>query len=300
VGNKLKNKNRPNKNKNTTQTQRKPIAPSQITSKITCILTYCQKQIFSISLAMKNYLIFISSKISKFFGILAFHSGTLVAIATFLLAVSTYDMVKETKKLADLSMEQFKIKSYPVLVIANENISIYSERPSEELIIKNEGELAAFNFTLLYVHVYDKNNGNYFIEQPLTYFEGDKENLSMDMQIKIPSRIGKKITNSFSTDKEVEIKQLKHRIIFLKFKVPYDDVYRYEIYGYRLIQTPGKEDNQVMWQEVNSTYRDKLLALYFKVREFKTRIPKMKSNPSADLYDIERRLYQFFGDYVFD
>ena len=91
------------------------------------------------------------------------YSGLIVAIATIALALITYchmneakemreetkNMATETKRLADISIEQFKIKAYPAFLIEVKEISVDSTGIKKVFKVVNKGEITAHNVTFL-------------------------------------------------------------------------------------------------------------------------------------------------------
>jgi hypothetical protein len=118
-------------------------------------------KMLSILRRFRGMVISVGSRIKKVFCFLSSHANLLVALATFFLAILTLKyitvttkMAEETKRLADISVEQFKIKSYPVFLVVTSPPVFNSANITQEFTINNRGEIAAHNVTLLLVSVF--------------------------------------------------------------------------------------------------------------------------------------------------
>lgn len=187
------------------------------------------------------------------------HANLLVALATLFLAFLTLKyisvttkMAEETKRLADSNIEQFKIKSYPVFLVVTQRITFESGRLVQRFNIHNKGEITAHNVTFLLVNVY-KNKSELFVHNTGTYYEVGKTRRSIDIETKIQKDSFKWLVSETSLPKEYGFDDLKHALLFIKFKVPYDTVYRrIEVFGFILDRVPEKEKERLyIWQELS-------------------------------------------------
>lgn len=176
--------------------------------------------------------------IKRILSFLSKHSNILVALATFTLAgltlshiAVTRNMAVETKRLADISVEQFKIKSYPALVVYTPEINITSDSLIQTYIISNKGDITAHNVTFLPVLVCDKSGILNFKTLHGTYYEDIPTNDASKHEIKIFKEASRRVIHKTSYQKGLNISELKYSLFFIKYKVPYDTKYRYESVG---------------------------------------------------------------------
>jgi len=94
-------------------------------------------------------------------------------VTTFFLALETQNMSVETKKLVDLSIEQFKIKSYPSFLLEISNGKYLSENLYQEFKILNRGDITAHNVSFLAIVFCNKNSKKYTTIMPRLFFEKD-------------------------------------------------------------------------------------------------------------------------------
>lgn len=192
------------------------------------------------------------------------HKTGEMATETKRLADFTENMANETKKLADLSAEQFKIKSYPSFIIEAEKVSVESEKIHETWKITNKGEIAAHKFSFLMVHVY-RNEKNNTVFNPLSaaIYKGEERVVkSYDFQLKIAPGEREIVTTNGSIPERLTFSSLEHELLFLRFQVPYDDKYRYEVLAYQLKTKVTEKGNEYFWQRINSSDTNYLLSLY--------------------------------------
>jgi hypothetical protein len=225
------------------------------------------------------------------------YASLTVAIATFVLAGVTglylheaREMTAQTKRLADISIEQFKVKSYPSIRMTNEILSIDSKHFHEKYSLINEGDITAFNCTSLLFHVFlDKGKFNYIAEMG-TYYSGQDKVTSLDysknishrehLHLELQSNYGK-----FSLDK------LKYSILFVRFKVPYDEKFRYETVAWYLAKSPKmKGTTQVSYRWMLFTDAD--------IEQQRERCVQIVRNQNSEMLKDEtsRRVTQFFKD----
>ena len=165
-------------------------------------------------------------------------TNLIVAIATIALVVVTYfyiheskDMTRQTKRLADISIEQFKIKSYPSLEVHAEIQSIDSEGISEKYDVTNAGDITAFHCTFLPIHVFlDKKETPYFMPLVATFYSGQERLTVLNYPKDIPRSVQRYLETrrNFSV---LTLKELKYLLLFIRFRVPYDEKFRYETLG---------------------------------------------------------------------
>jgi len=226
---------------------------------LSAIQLFCKRNILSIIEFLKGFLSFLSS-----------HANLLAALATFFLALLTFShitvtkrMAEETKRLADINTEQFKIKSYPTFLVELERIKPEPERLLKKLKIRNKGEITAYNVTFLLVQIYQRNDGLSFCADLGTYYESEERMTSINFETKIWKGSSKTIVSSNRFLDGCNIDNLKYLLLFIKFKVPYDTKYRYEVLGYILTKEYEKEKEPTyIWQEISINDRTNLIQRY--------------------------------------
>lgn len=87
------------------------------------------------------------------------YSNLIVGIATVLLVFVTslyiflsWKIANETKRLADISIEQFKIRSYPTFLIFRTNPTWQDGKYKDEITIQNKGEISSHKTSFLIVY----------------------------------------------------------------------------------------------------------------------------------------------------
>ena len=196
----------------------------------------------------------------KLLSTLNIYSTLLVALCTIVLAIITYchideakKMRTETKRLADISVEQFKIKSYPTFIVVVEGPSIDSNRIINSITTHNKGTITAFNVTFLIVHVIEKDNGELeFIGLADHIYIDEVGRSSLDFKQKILPNAFAKITSRKPLTAEYSIENLKYLLLFVRFKVPYDNKFRYEEWAYiKKVKKTKSDLTSYLWQQLN-------------------------------------------------
>ena len=207
------------------------------------------------------------------------HNALIVAIATIALVVVTYchmdeaknmretteKMVTETKRLADISVEQFKIKSYPTILITNKEYSLESDEIIQKFGFTNKGEMSAFNLSILIINTYKKNKKikskalRFKEKLNAHYIIADDKITSLDFETKLPPATKYLITQVDPIIPPFRVDHPIHALLIIRFKVPYD-TYRYETYSYIL-------EEEKKWQRMNDDDTYDLLERYFKIAD---------------------------------
>lgn len=211
--------------------------------------------------------------------------GTLlVALCTLVLAIMTYShideakkMREETKRLADISVEQFKIKSYPTFMFVVKGPSIDSNRIIDSVETHNRGTITAFNVTFLIVHVNEKDKGElkFFGLADHIYMDEVKRS-SLDFKTKILPGTLYKIESRRPLTAKYSIENLKYLLLFVRFKVPYDNKFRYEECAYiKKVEKPKSDSTSYLWQRLNDEDTKKCISEYLRDIE-RTKTPEFK------------------------
>lgn len=226
------------------------------------------------------------------------HSNLIVASATIALALITWSYIYEakqmrleTKRLADISVEQFKIRAYPSFIISPE-IVLESDKLAQTVNITNRGEIAAHRLTVLVVTGFSQKEQMRYICHTGTVYKGtNSEQTTLDFEndllpngqttIEFKKDILPNGTIIIGTERtshvNYSIDTLKCLLVILKFRVPYDDKYSYKVAGYVLKDTdPGH-----IWQNISQEDTQVLMSTLFR------RVPEL-NNEKVD---------RFFADY---
>jgi hypothetical protein len=207
------------------------------------------------------------------------NANLLVALATFVLAIVTFVMAYQTKRLADISIEQFKIRAYPTFLLEFSEIKIDSFYFFQEFNIYNKGEITAYDLCILQVLVLE-NNGNLFFQmRDNCIYNDENRQSSISFTTEIPKESHISIINETPLSTIGNIKDLKYMIIYIKYKVPYDLKFRYGIRSFIFF----KENKSLFkWQVTSAIDREKL------IKRFKTQLPTNRDN----------LVKNFFKDYL--
>ncbi|MCD4830332.1 MAG: hypothetical protein K8R02_00830 [Anaerohalosphaeraceae bacterium] len=171
------------------------------------------------------------------------NNGLLVAIATIILVIinvfylcEARGMRIQTKKLADISIEQFKIRAYPAISITNMELLDDANGMTLKFNTKNTGELPAYKFGAGVVLGLEKKHGYEFEFVNSCYYKSDGiEMRTSEYASQIATKESQK--NIFYFPKNLQKKTFKHLLIFYKFKVPYDNVgFRYDCFAYSFVE----------------------------------------------------------------
>lgn len=231
---------------------------------IPILLKNCSKKISLIIIDKKNTL---DSKGNKKFNFLQGLSSVILAISTVGLFIATVALVKithmnikvsqkmvtateemaeQTRRMAeytkyntDTLIEQFKMKSYPSLLI--DATQSYAKPEGYEIILHiiNKGEITAYGANTLLVNAYKQNQKYFFFANVAAYYGSKEENTSLDYSKDYLKDSRFRITmKGKKYDKEHKMDDLKNLLLIIKFKVPYSDKYQYEEFAFEWIKNP--------------------------------------------------------------
>ena len=166
---------------------------------------------------------------------------------------ATKDMAIETKRMVDLSEEQFKIRAYPAfLVVIGENYFV-NDSLIQNYIIHNKGEISAYNVTVCNIHVYDKKPGLFFDTVFLSSYADEDGKSTYIHERTIIKDSFKTITTKSKILTGYSIERLMNSILFVKFKVPYDTQFRYEVFAYAFEEgIENTEKQQYRWDPISN------------------------------------------------
>lgn len=174
--------------------------------------------------------------------------------ATNEMALQTGKMAEYTKFNTDTLIEQFKIKSYPSFFIDVSKSSITPEKYEVKMEVVNKGEITAYKTSALIVSVFERENGTLeFISDVTAYYNPGEKFTSLDYEKDFLTNTILKITQPNKYRKPYKMDDLKHLLIFLKYKIPFNDRYEYESYAWILRErSQAKKDNSnKIFQELN-------------------------------------------------
>lgn len=207
-----------------------------------------------------------------------------LAFATFIHIKTTSNMSEQTKRLADLSVEQFKIRAYPSFLIKFEEIKFEKDKLREVYKVINKGEITAQKATFLFAHIYGKKLNFEHVNRLGAYYKIDKLMTSLDFQVNIFSNAYRKIISEGSLHNNYKIENLLYSLLFIKFWVPYDDKYRYESFGFIMKKDISeKNKKELKWQDIDINSKNNLINNYFEASAHKT----------------SDKVIKFFDDYPF-
>ena len=197
------------------------------------------------------------------------HSAFIVALATCALAFITYfhideakNMRRETKRIADLSLEQFKIMAYPTFLVEFKEISLEADSIRQELRIVNKGEITAHSVSFLFSYAFEhKDRYLAFVNDLRAFYKefGEEVN-SLDFETKIWKNANKNFITKFEAPRDYSIDVLKNLLIYVRFKVPYDEIYQYEVFGFAL----KRVEENFAWQYISKEHQKNLVNRHIK------------------------------------
>jgi hypothetical protein len=171
------------------------------------------------------------------------YSNLIVGIATIFLVIVTaiyislsWTIAKETKRLADISVEQFKIKAYPVFIVVRNEPTSENGIYKDQIRFENRGELASHQTSFLIIHVLKMEGNKWGFVPDLGYLYDGMENekvTGLDYSIKVPPKSAYTIRRNRKDPHNIFIK-VTNQLVFIKHKVPYDTEFSFESYGYFL------------------------------------------------------------------
>lgn len=226
------------------------------------------------------------------------YSNLIVGVATVLLVFVTaiyialsWEIATETKRLADISVEQFKIRSYPTFLITRANPTFVDGRYKDEIKIINKGEISSYETSILILWALatrkeQKIGLSFASDWTYIYKDKDTENIDiLDYNKKIPSKSATK----FGIDNHMPEKilnKIKYQLIFIRHKVPYNKSFDYESSAFAWEvkkQDKDKTTNEYRWETLPNSKRDELLEKFFN-----SEIIGLKK---------EKKIIEFFKDY---
>lgn len=225
------------------------------------------------------------------------YSNLIVGVATVLLVIVTaiyislsWKIANETKRLADVTVKQFKIKSFPSFLILRSNPTLADGRFKDKIEIQNRGEISSYETSIIMFYgVFSKENDqpkklSFLSDYIYVYRDKDLENIDIfDYSKKI-------LPNSASVigiDRSMPAKifdNLKYHLITIRHKVPYDSSFSYETHAFAF-EKKKQEDGKysLRWETLPDS---KKLMLFDKL--FKSQIIA----PNKD-----EKIRSFFKDY---
>lgn len=207
------------------------------------------------------------------------YSNLIVGIATVLLVFVTgvyiflsWEIATETKRLADISIEQFKIRSYPAFLVLRTDPTYTDGKYKDEIKIINKGEISSYktSFLVFYVILTQEPNQpkklSFLPDWTYVYRDKGTDNIQVvDYSKIILPNSGSKIgTENLVPD--MIMSNLKFQIIFIKHKVPYDEKYSYESHAFAWeVKKSGPDSNEAAfhWEPLPENRKESLIESLF-------------------------------------
>jgi hypothetical protein len=207
------------------------------------------------------------------------------------MTAATKDMAEQTKRMADYTkenidtiIEQFKIKSYPSFLIDISQCVFGSNGYEYNINFTNRGEITAYKTSILFVSVYEDQNGTpHFVNETSSYYKANKEMTTVDYETEILNGTIFQVVINGTYFNRYTLENLKKLLIFIRFKVPYDEKFSYLETAY-IIKKPIKESKILApyhLQELSKWDSESLLRVYHDVAS-----------------KNEHKAKKFFNDYV--
>ncbi len=241
---------------------------------------------------LRNRLRKITETLNLYSNLISVLASIIVAVATIALAIITYFQINEAKlmrietgRLVNTGIEQFKIKSYPNLSIVFRPLSYQSNSILQVYEIRNRGEITAFDVTNLLIQVYEKDSRRQFVNSWFYKEDGEERN-GLRFTFTISPNETKIIEKQDFMPDEWTFDSLKGELLFIRFKVPYDNKYRYESNAYRIKRSVGAKEPAIVYRmgQMDSMDSDILIKEYMN---------SPSPIPDSTRNDIKR----FFKDY---
>lgn len=215
----------------------------------------------------------------NFFERLNKYSNLIVGIATVLLVIVTgiyiflsWKIATETKRLADINIEQFKIKSYPAFLILRTDPTYTDGKYKDEIKIYNKGEISSHKTSFLIFYVIFTQEANqpkklsFLPDWTYVYRDKETENIQViDYSKNILPNSGTIIGTENLVPDSI-INNLKFQIIFIRHKVPYDEKYSYETHAFAWeVKKPDTDSNETAfhWETLPDSRKESLLENLF-------------------------------------
>jgi hypothetical protein len=184
-----------------------------------------------------NFLCTILKFIKEYNAVFSLLLTAVLVLVTFWHMQEAEQMRKETARMVDLSVEQFRIKHYPTFqVIAEKMIIAGSDKIFQKFTITNKGDITAFKVSPLFVNAYAHNlvKGKHFriIFGSVYEFEGQKTPNDVEIDVLKESPMHFDCHPDYPPG--LTFDNLKNALLFIRFKVPYDTKYSYSSYGFSL------------------------------------------------------------------
>lgn len=251
---------------------------------------------------LKNVFLIIVERTKKVASWANDNSSLIVAAATVALVLVTWwhieearKMRKETKRLADLQVEQFKITSYPTLMftdVGGPNIKA-NKIFNDVRIYNKKGSVTAFRCTAMLVLAFinPKSGKTFQLEADSVYWVNEEHRSTLDFEEKIVQDSHLHIQAKTPIDDDHSIENLIDLLIFVRFKVPYDKAFSYETAAYvnECTSPEASESPSYLWQKLNTEDRKQLVIAY---------LEDLK-NPQTAVKEAEKAK-AFLADYHFN
>ena len=187
------------------------------------------------------------------------------------MSVETKRLADETRRLVDLGIRQFQIRSYPVFLIEQPEIHVDSNSITQIFKIQNKGDIAAHNVTFLFVNIHKKDNIYIFTPRDSAYYESESSEdkvTTINFEKKLLKDTARTVIIDSVLPQKYTIDDLLYCLIYIRFKIPYDEKYNYEYFGFiKKDKLDSTQNDQYLWQDITVNDTLKLMSEYFNLRK---------------------------------
>lgn len=198
----------------------------------------------------------------------------------------TQQIAEETKKIADISLHQFAIQSYPTFSIKIEDPYVENGMQYQSIQARNEGEITAFHVSFLHIDVFQQEKGNLHFQHAkdsrYKYImkkqagTGDITAQLADInpllhEIRLSQDTSVVLSKTSDNTGKWDLDNLRYAILLARFKVPYDNKYRYDAFAYYLQKEKNlssqKDETEwtYAWKVLDTEKTNSLLKRYKKI-----------------------------------
>jgi len=199
------------------------------------------------------------------------YGNLIIAIATVaLVGVTAFHILEakkmrnETKRLVDITIEQFKIGSYPTFNFEITNPVLHDKKTMKYFYaFENTSNVPALQVTELNLYAHKINNVWSFQSIVRSYYHGSDELSSFDFHKDMPSGAGKQVECSGEFNRSVfNTHNLNIFITIIKFKVPFEKKFQYKCFSYRLMGNIKEKNSKALWAIVSDDRTENYLRYY--------------------------------------
>ena len=204
-------------------------------------------------------------RLNKYSNLIVGAATVLLVFVTAIYIILSWKIANETKRLADITVEQFKIKSFPSFLIIRSNPAIVDGRFKDEIMIHNRGEISSYETSFLMFYGVLTQEGNqpkelsFLSDYMYVYRDKDLEDIDIfDYSKKILPNSGSIIGIDKPMPDEI-INNLKYHLIIIRHKVPYDSTFSYETHAFGIERKQQDSNmNNLHWETLPDSKKNAL------------------------------------------